>query len=256
MILRALVVDDEAVARRRLRRLLEKIGGVEVIAEARDGREALAVVEKLRPDVVFLDIRMPELDGLAVARSGRDLPPIVFTTAYDEHAVAAFEAAAVDYLLKPIEEDRLRLAVERVRERHARRVDPVALAALLERLGIAGGAPPTRLAARHGGAVHLLDPRRITRLVARGGYVAVRLGEREFLLEDSLAALEERLAPLGFVRVHRSELVRLDAIRRLRREGDGGIVTLEDGQEARVSRRALPDLSARLGIEPRGPSSP
>ncbi len=257
MTLRALVVDDEAVARRRLRRLLGKVGGVEVVGEARDGREALERIASLRPDVVFLDIRMPELDGLAVARSGKDLPAIVFTTAYDRHAVAAFEAAAVDYLLKPVEEDRLRVAVERVRERLARRVDPAALAALLERLGSGASPPaPARLAARHGGAIHLLDPRRITRLVARGGYVAARVGGREFLLEDSLAALGERLAPLGFVRVHRSELVRLDAIRRLRREGDGAIVTLEDGQEARVSRRALPDLVARLGIEPPGSSGP
>jgi len=247
MNLRALVVDDEAVARRRLRRLLERIGGVEIVGEARDGREALEQIGSLRPDVVFLDIRMPELDGLAVARSGPGLPPIVFTTAWDEHAVAAFEAAAVDYLLKPVDEDRLRVALERVRERLAPRIDPGRLAALLARLE--GPAAPARLAARLGSEIHLLDPRRITRLAARGGYVAVRIGEHEYLLEESLAALEERLAPLGFFRVHRGELVRLDAIRRLRREGDGGIVTLADGQEARVSRRVLPALIERLGID-------
>ncbi len=250
MNLRALVVDDEAVARRRLRRLLGRVGGVDVVGEARDGREALARIEELRPDVVFLDVRMPGLDGLAVARSGNNLPPIVFTTAWSEHAVAAFDAAAVDYLLKPVEEARLRVAVERVRRRLARAVDPGVLAGLLERLREeAAPAAPPRLAARHGGAIHLLDPRRITRLVARGGYVAVHLDGREFLLEESLAELERRLAPLGFLRVHRSELVRLDAIRRLRREGDGGVLALEDGQEARVSRRALPELVARLGID-------
>ncbi len=250
MKLRALVVDDEAVARRRLRRLLGRVGGVDVVGEARDGREALARIEELRPDVVFLDVRMPGLDGLAVARSGNNLPPIVFTTAWSEHAVAAFDAAAVDYLLKPVEEARLRVAVERVRRRLARAVDPGVLAGLLERLREkAAPAAPPRLAARHGGAIHLLDPRRITRLVARGGYVAVHLDGREFLLEESLAELERRLAPLGFLRVHRSELVRLDAIRRLRRAGDGGVLALEDGQEARVSRRALPELVARLGID-------
>lgn len=242
--MRVLLVDDEPPARARLRRLLGEIPGVEVAGEAADGEAALAEIRALAPDVVLLDIRMPGLDGLAVAAEP-GLPPVIFVTAHDEHAVAAFEAAAVDYLLKPVSPERLRRALDRARERGEAGRAAEVLRAL---------AQPSRLTARCGGRTVLLDPARLTRLHAEEKYVVALEGGAEHLLDASLSELATELAPLGFVRIHRSELVRVSAIRRLDAPagGDGGEVVLEDGQTARVSRRELPALRRRLaGLSPR-----
>ncbi len=243
--MRVLVVDDERLARNRLRRMLERFEEVEVVGEAADGEEALARIAEQRPEVVFLDIRMPELDGLAVARR---LPPdtrVVFTTAYDEYAVDAFEAAAVDYLLKPIESERLAAAVEKVR-----RLTPAVERGELERLlkKLAGGAETPRVTARRGDTIRVFDPREISRFHAADRYTVFRHAGDEYLLDESIVALERRLGDLGFVRVHRAELINLGHVRALKREDDQTLAELADGQRAVVSRRHLRRLKEKLGI--------
>jgi two-component system LytT family response regulator len=215
------------------------------VGEAGSGREALDKIGALAPDCVLLDVRMPGLDGLEVARSLR--VPVIFTTAHDAYAVEAFELAAVDYLLKPVRRARLLRALEKLRERAP--AAPARLDALLERLLAAPGrAPLARISARQGDAVHVFDPAEIVRFTAAAGYTSFQRDGREFLLDESLNQLEERLAPLGFVRIHRAELVRLDAVRALRGEHGSTEVELSDGQRAPVSRRLVADLRRRLGI--------
>lgn len=245
MKLRALVVDDEPLARRRLVRMLARVEELEVAGEAADGLEAEAQLRALAPDLVFLDIQMPGLDGLALAARGA-LPPIVFTTAHAEHAVRAFELAAADYLLKPIEQPRLEAAVARVRA-NRRALDAAAVAALLARLH-PRAAEPKRIAARSGKTVHLIDPRSVTRIWASDKYAVLLHDGREHLLEESLNTLEQDLASAGFLRVHRAELIRLDAVKALHQEEGGAVVELEDGQRAPVSRRLLGALEERLGL--------
>jgi two-component system LytT family response regulator len=241
---RILVVDDEPLARARLLRMLAGIEGAEPVGEAASGREALARIAELSPDCVLLDVRMPGLGGLEVARESR--VPVIFTTAHDEYAVEAFELCAVDYLLKPVRRERLLRALEKVRRGEPQ--DRARLDALLERLlATSGGGPLTRISARRGGAVHFFDPAEIVRFTAAAGYTSFQRAGQEFLLEESLSQLEERLAPLGFLRIHRSELVRLDAVRALRGEHGASQVELSDGQRAPVSRRMLADLRRRLG---------
>jgi DNA-binding LytR/AlgR family response regulator len=248
---RALVVDDEPVARRRLTRMLARLkppDAVDVIGEAADGDEALERIQVLAPDVVFLDIRMPGMDGLQLARRLSDSTHVVFTTAYDEHAVQAFDAAAVDYLLKPIETARLAAAVQKVR-RLQTPVPKQDLARLLAE--IAERRTPPRIAARHGDAVRIFDPREISRFHAEDRYTVFRHGGREYLLDDSIVALEARLAPWAFLRVHRNELVNLDHVKAVRREDDATLVDLANGERAAVSRRHLGELKRRLGIPAR-----
>jgi DNA-binding LytR/AlgR family response regulator len=240
---RVLVVDDEPLARRRLVRLLAQIAGVELAGEAADGVEALQSIERERPDVVLLDIRMPGLDGLALAESREGLPPIVFTTAHDEYAVRAFEVSAVDYLMKPVKLERLRAALAKARGRASG--DGAGLRALLERLLPPEVAP---VVARAGASVRVFDPRSISRFRAEDKYVVFRAGGRDHLLDESLSRLEERLAPLGFVRVHRAELVNLGHVRALHGRDDEARVELSDGQTAPVSRRFAAELRRRLGI--------
>jgi two-component system LytT family response regulator len=244
--LRALVVDDEPVARRRLQRMLARLGDVDAVGEAGDGAEALAAINALSPDVVFLDVRMPGMDGLAVATGDHPLPPIVFVTAFDQHAVDAFEAGAVDYLLKPVREERLRRALDRVRARLA--ADETRdLRPLLESLSTA--ARPPRIAARQGATTRLFDPREIARIQALDKYASFQLDGARYLLDESLTALEQRLARWGFLLVHRSELVNLARVKALRDTGRGWLVELADGQRAPVSRRRLVMLRRELGLE-------
>lgn len=243
--MRVLIVDDEPLARSRLVRMLRDIEGAEPVGEAGTGREALEKIAELAPDCVLLDIRMPGMDGLELAK--RADVPIVFTTAHDAYAVDAFELSAVDYLLKPVRRDRLERALAKVRGAPPAGRDR--LDALFERL-LAGetGSPLARISARRGDAVHLFDPTEIVRFSAAGGYTSFQRAGEEFLLDESLSQLEERLAPLGFLRVHRAELVRLDAIRALHGEHGSTQLELSDGQRAPVSRRLVPELKRRLGI--------
>ena len=246
--MRVLIVDDEPLARRRLMRMLARIPGVEVAGEAGDGLEAAELITSLSPDLVLLDIQMPELDGLSLAARG-SLPPIIFTTAHQEHAVRAFELAAADYLLKPIEQARLELAIERVR-RAAVRPDPAMLQAVLQKV-LSPQPERPRISARSGQTIHLFDPREICRLSASDKYTLLVRDGREYVLDESLAALEQRLGSHGFLRVHRSELINLAEVRAIHGDEGGAEVELSDGQRAPVSRRMMPLLKAKLGVQGR-----
>jgi DNA-binding LytR/AlgR family response regulator len=246
--MKVLVVDDEAIARRRLVRMLGRLGE-DVVGEAADGRDALSKIQELNPDAVLLDIRMPGLSGLELARTAPNLPPIVFTTAYDEYAVQAFEADAVDYLLKPIQPQRLEAALAKV-SRQRPPFDPQRLSALLERaLNVRDDVTP-RVTARAGKTVRVFDARTICRFHASDRYTLFRHKDSEFVLDESLNTLEKRLARHGFVRVHRSELVNLECVEAVYFEEGSSEVALTDGQTAPVSRRLAPELKRRLGMSP------
>ena len=236
--LKILIVDDELPARRRLQELLADLGAriaLEVVAEAANGREALALASAHAPDVVLLDIRMPEIEGIEVARHLQKLPrppAIVFTTAYDAYAIKAFELHAIDYLLKPIRAARLEDAM--VRARSAAHVRDETLHSLQ---------PEARanLCAQERGRIHLIPVAEILYLKAELKYVTARTAEREFLLEESLTKLEQEFLE-RFVRIHRNCLVARAAIRgfeRVQEEGEGRWVVMLNGLDEKlaVSRR-------------------
>jgi len=214
--MRAIIVDDELLARARLRRLLGAHADVEVLAECGDGRAALESVRSQRPDVMFLDIHMPELDGFAMlAALGELTAAIVFVTAYERHAARAFDANAVDYLVKPFDAARLARALDRVRKREPAIV-PVSR--------------PARLPVRSGDRIELIDIDAIDYLVADGNYVAIHAGGRDHLVRETLSAMARRLDPAQFVRIHRSRIVRLDRIRAVEPLFHGEYrLTLRDG---------------------------
>lgn len=246
--MKLLVVDDEPLARKRLIRLLGELPDVQVVGEAEDGLAALEQIRALTPDLVLLDIQMPGLDGLALARRwGAELPPLVFVTAHDAHALEAFEVAAVDYLLKPVRPERLAAALQRVRSRLAQSAaTPRTDTAALEQL-----APPERthlVTSTRRGEVHLFDGRRITRFQASEKYTVFLVDGREQLTEEPLSSIEARLARFGFLRVHRGELVRLEAVQSFRSTDGIHELVLVDGQVVRVSRRSVAEVRQALGL--------
>lgn len=243
--MRVLVVDDERVARRRLVRMLDEIDGVQVVGEAANGEDALERIRELAPDVLLLDVRMPGRSGIELALEVPDLPHVIFTTAHGEYAVQAFEASAVDYLLKPVRRERLARALDKVR-RHTAPAEPETLRRTLRE--VLTGADVPRLAARRGASVHLFDPREVARFSASGGYTVFRQGEQEYLLDESVSALEARLAGLGFVRVHRRELVNAARVVLLSKRDDDTIARLDTGEEVVVSRRQVAVLRQKLGL--------
>ena len=253
--IRALIADDEPLARRGIRQLLEAHPDVVVVGEARNGRETLRALHALAPDLVFLDVQMPQLDGFAVLRAygAERMPAVVFVTAYDEFAVRAFEAHALDYLVKPVSESRFAAALRHVRER-LQSNQAVELARKLEALLAAHGdasppraaaaaagarpSPPSRLVIPTATSEVVLDVGEIDWIQAEDYYAAVHALGKRYLLRESLSSLEARLDGARFVRVHRSAIVSVDRIRELRATGLGEwVVVLRDGTRVPVSRR-------------------
>jgi len=216
-VIRVLVVDDEPHARLKLTQLIEWIPDLELIGVCQDGREAVQAMRAQRPDLVFLDIRMPELSGFEVleALDGEQLPYIVFTTAFSEYAAKAFEVEAVDYLLKPFDMTRFEQAVERARRLkgavHAAPPDLARLSALLDRrLGKA------RILVKVGNAIRPLDPAAILYVEAAGDYLRLVLADEELRIRERMKDIEEQVTGAGFVRIHRSVLVNLDHVREMK----------------------------------------
>lgn len=238
-----LIADDEPLARERLAGLLAAMGGHRVVGEVGDGRSALDACLAQSPDVVLMDIEMPEMDGLEAARHLAALaspPAVVFCTAYDDHALAAFEAAAVDYLLKPVRTERLAAALQRAAERRAGRRQ-------VAETPVMPGRSRTHLAARLRGSLRLIPIADIRYLQAEEKYVVVHHARGEDLIEDSLKGLEAEFAG-RFLRIHRNCLVAREQISELKRSPDGVVhaVLRDGGAVLEVSRRCLPALRDEL----------
>jgi two-component system LytT family response regulator len=236
---KALIVDDEPIARAGLRRMLADVGWLDCIGEAGNGPDAIRAIEALRPEIVFLDIEMPGSSGIDVLRALAAPPYVVFTTAYAEHAVAAFELGAIDYLLKPFGPERLQASLERVR---AALGEP--RAALLERIGEAfSRGPMSRLFVRTGRSIVPIAVSSVAWFEAVGDYVAAHLADGQHLLHLSLTRLEERLDPRCFARIHRTHIVNLDHVAAFRRQLTGQVVAeLTDGTRLPVSRAKAQEL--------------
>ena len=239
--LRAIVVDDESPARALLREYLGAHADVEVVAECANGFEAVKAAGECSPDLVFLDVQMPKLDGFEVLELLEPRPAVVFCTAYDEHALRAFEVNAVDYLLKPFGRERLATALARVRERlaaaPAATEAPAASPAALSAAARAPGRFAERIIVRDGVNVHVVPVDQLDYLEAQDDYVAVHSGGKSWLKHATLADAAAGLDPARFVRVHRSYVVPVDRIARLERYAkDSRVAILHDGRELPVSR--------------------
>jgi two-component system, LytTR family, response regulator len=252
MTLRVLVVDDEAAARRGLLRLLRQEPGIEVLGECADGAAAIAAILALSPDLVFLDVQMPELDGFAVieAIGVQRMPAVVFVTAFDQHAVRAFDAQALDYVLKPVDPERFRRALQRARDRLAQPDDGFVrrVSEALKRLDRGEPPPyPTRLAIRSEGRVRLLEMAEVDRIVAAGNYVEIHAGPKLHLLRETMASLEARLDPQRFIRVSRAAIVSIAQIREVQPLFNGDfVVLLRNGAQVNGSRRYRAALDTLL----------
>jgi two-component system LytT family response regulator len=235
--IRTLIVDDEPLARSNLSVLLRLEPEIEIVGECGSGVEALAEIRRAKPDLLFLDVQMPECDGFDVLEQlVNDLPPaIVFVTAYDQYALRAFEAGALDYLLKPFDNARFDRALDRAKQRIARGKD---LPKKLERLAI-----------KSVGQVWFVKISEIDWIEAADYYACLHVGARTHLLRRRMAELEQELDPKVFSRIHRSTIVNLERIRGLRLGEDGEYeVLLEDGTRLRLSQRYRKQLQSRLGV--------
>jgi len=238
---RALIAEDEAPARDSLRAYLGATPWIEVVAEAVDGRSALALAEEHRPNLLFLDVRLPEVSGLEVARQIRHPAEIIFTTAFDSFAVAAFEIGALDYLVKPFGEERLGAALARLRARMKESQDP-STAGERARSSFSSG-PLTRLFVRHGDRIVPIPVEGIRRIQAQGDYAEVHAAEGVYLMHVTLSELAARLDPVRFRQVHRSHIVNLDAVEHLQPYDDRRLaIRLRDGTVVVASRAASEDL--------------
>ena len=234
MTIRTLIVDDEELARLRIRELLQDEGDVEVVGEAADGAEALQRIEADAPDLVFLDIQMPEMTGFEVLETVDvpRMPVVVFVTAYDEFALRAFEAHAVDYLLKPFYRPRFAVALERARAQVAHRSSGEVDARLRALLGALPSGRPylSRFVVRLGPRIQFVRAEEVDWMEADGNYVRLHAGARDHLLRETLSGLVTRLDPERFLRVHRSVVVNADRIREVQALGKGSyVLILADG---------------------------
>ena len=270
--IRAIIVDDEPLARRGIRARLDRAGGYTVVAECASGREAIAAIREHAPNVVFLDVQMPGIDGFGVIEEiGADrMPVVIFVTAYDTHALRAFEAHAFDYLLKPIDDDRFAMTLDRTRRRVMEREESEVarrLAALMHDLRPAldaanGGQPrrvdtpepvtalPNRIVIRDRDRVLFVDVSDIDWIGADGDYVRIHTGGKSHLVRDTMAAMEQRLDQAAFARIHRSAIVNVSRIRELRPYSSREYaVILRDGTRLRLSRRYRDRLRVHFGDE-------
>lgn len=233
--LRVVIVDDEALARRGLRRDLDALGGIEVVGECADGFEAVKAAADLKPDLVLLDIRMPRLDGFEVLSLLDPGIAVVFVTAHDDQAVRAFEVNAVDYVMKPVDPERLARAVERARERRRRR-EPMPVAAIGAALR-----PPgemlSRILVRDGARVHVLPVDEVDCIEAQDDYIAVHVAGKAHLKQQTIGDLEAALDPGRFVRIHRSWILNIDRLDRIELYAkDSRVAILKDGRRLPLSR--------------------
>jgi two-component system LytT family response regulator len=255
--IRVVIADDEPPARRRIRALLDRERDVEVVGECTSGRDTVAAVRELRPDLLFLDVQMPEGDGFDVlAELGAErLPIVVFVTAYDAYALRAFDVHAVDYLLKPFEVERFRTALDRVRGRLQGRPHPALDQRLLALIGelrpAAAPAYPERIPVKSSGRIRLVSVDEIDYVEAETNYVRLHAGARSYLVRDTLGAIEARLDPARFVRIHRSTIVRIDRVQEVEPLFQGEyVIILRTGVKLTSARGYRAKLRSALNLAP------
>ncbi len=274
---RVLIVDDESLARQRVRRLLQNEADVEIIGEAETGRDAVRMIEEMHPDLVCLDVQMPELDGFGVLREldGESVPMVLFITAYDEHAQRAFDVHAVDYVLKPVDADRFRAAFERARTQRAHAVAAERLGELLATVrrladgsggdtrtdaagsgqaahngnGAAGnGRYASRILVKQDGRMFFVKTTEIDWIEADRNYVRLHVGKEAHTIRERISHLEETLDPRLFARIHRSTIVNLNRVREMQQWFSGDyVVILEDGTRLRLSRHYRDRVEQQVG---------
>jgi two-component system LytT family response regulator len=258
--IKTLIVDDEPLARRNLRVLLERDPQIEILEECRNGREAVKAINTLSPDLIFLDIQMPEMDGFDVLEhvGPEHIQAIIFVTAFDQYALKAFDVHALDYLLKPFDDERFARALERAKSQiAAREINQLSgrlLALLEERESERQGSKReerylTRLMIKAASRVMLLKVDEIDFIEADGNYAKLHTGRKTHLLREKMNDLEGRLDPAKFVRIHRSIIVNLERIKEMHPHFNGDyVVVLEDGRQLKLSRTRREQLEARLKI--------
>jgi two-component system LytT family response regulator len=250
--IRTLIVDDEPLGRERIRALLSGDPEVEIVDECSDGRQAVSAIERSKPDLVFLDVQMPEMDGFAVlqAIAGDRMPVVIFVTAYDHYAVRAFEVHALDYLLKSFDRERFQAALRRAKDQIRDSREGFwneRLAGLLEDLE-AKQKRLTRLIVRSSGRISFVRVDEIDWLEAADNYVRIHMSRESHLIRDTLQSLETRLDPSRFLRIHRSTVVNFDRIKELQPLFHGDyLVRLRDGTELTLSRTYKEKLTGPLG---------
>ncbi len=242
--IRALLVDDEDLARSRLKSLLRAFEDIEIIGEAADGEQAMERIQELKPDLVFLDIQMPGCSGTEVAQSlAAPEPKIIFCTAYDQYALEAFELSALDYLLKPVTRARLAKAIEKVR--HAGSSQPPHSA---ETLATKGHAYPTRLLAKRAGRYRVIPQNEVLYFAFEDGLTRLHTAEQDFLMDLTITDLENRLNPRVFFRISRAAMINLNHVHEVSPlPGGYAWVTLRNKARLEVSRRRLRELMEKLG---------
>ncbi len=269
--MRVLIVDDEALARQRVRRLLQNETDVEIVGEAETGRDAVRMIRELQPDLVCLDVQMPELDGFGVLQEldGEHVPMVLFITAYDEHAQKAFDVHAVDYVLKPVDADRFKAAFERARTQRAHAVAAERLGELLatvRRLADgsatseskgegtsapkdAGGRYASRILVKDDGRMFFVKTTEIDWIEADRNYVRLHVGKIAHTIRERISHLEETLDPRLFARIHRSTIVNLNRVREMQQWFSGDyVVILEDGTRLRLSRHYRDRVEKQVGV--------
>ncbi len=237
----ALIVDDEPLARERIRALLDEEPDIEVTGECENGNQAVTALKRHRPDLLFLDVQMPGLDGFGVLRAlgNAPLPQVIFVTAYDQHAVEAFEVHALDYLLKPFKPARFKQALQRARENLLLRRPAAISQGLLDLLAQSQGAREyqTRIPVRDGERVFFVKAATVAYVESAGNYVVLHAGKENHVLRETLTALESKLDPRQFIRISRSALVNVDHIKALQPLFKGEYaVLLQDGKQLTMTR--------------------
>jgi two-component system, LytTR family, response regulator len=259
--LRVLIADDEPLARQRLEDLLHQEAGVEIVGTADNGDAAVQAIRDWKPDLLFLDVQMPGKTGLDVVREvgAEAMPATIFVTAYDQYALKAFELAAVDYLVKPFDDERFEQAFRRAR----RMIELEEVGRLRSQLlaVLQGGAPAVaggdgnrpayleRIAVETKGQVRVVPVKQIDYIVASGPYAELYVGDKRYIIRERMQTLEDRLDPARFFRIHRSAIVRLDLVETLLRNPGGDYaLQLKGGVKLKVSRSRFEELEKRMGI--------
>lgn len=245
--MKAIIADDEQLARRVLREYLEQEPGIEIVAECANGFEAVKAVAEHKPDVIFLDVQMPKLDGFEVLELIDPDVAVIFVTAFDQYAMRAFEAAAVDYLLKPFSQERFRAALRKLEQRKGE-IRPASLGLDLKNAVRPAGEYLERIVVKDGAKVHVIPAGKLDYAEAQDDYVALRSEGKTWLKQQTIASLEAALHPKRFVRVHRGYLVNIERIARIEpNTKDTWIAILNDGARVPVSRGGYQRFNSLVG---------